>query len=104
MNLRGIFKIELPRVWWMLGYLSEVDEEVKDSDTLRQVDPSVVMTFTHIHIENKAKVGFYREDDCLGFVHVEFEVLQFFQLEQFKVNWMFVSGGQIRGSSRRQNL
>lgn len=61
------------------------------------------MTFTHVHIEYKAKDGSYRDDSFL-FVHVEFKVLRFFQLEQFKVSWMFVSGGQIRGSSRRLEL
>lgn len=68
------FKIESTRFWWMLGYWSELEEEVKNSDILRQVDPSTVMTLTHIHIEHKAKVGFYGEDDCLIFVHVEFQV------------------------------
>lgn len=62
------------------------------------------MTLTHVHIEYKAKNRSHREDDSFLFVHVEFKVLQLFQLEQFKVSWMFVSGCQIRGSSRRLEL
>lgn len=42
------------------------------------------MTFTHVHTEHKAKDAFYREGDSFIFVRVEFEVLQLFQLEQFK--------------------
>ena len=67
-------------------------------------ETSTVMTLIHIHIEYKAKDGSYREDDNFLFVHVEFKVFQFFPQEQFKVCWMFVSGGQIRGSSRRLEL
>lgn len=63
-----------------------------------------MMTFTRIRIEHKANDGFSREEDSFIFVYVEFKVLEFLQLEQFKVSWMVVSGGQVRGSSRRPEL
>lgn len=42
------------------------------------------MIFIYVYIEYKVKDAFYREGDSFIFVCVEFEVFQFFQLEQFK--------------------
>lgn len=48
------------------------------------MDPSAVRTFTNLHVEHKAKDGFYRESDSLIFGHSEFEMLWVFLLLQFK--------------------